>query len=127
MTKTDFAGIFPLFVEFNRSLYDLFSYTPSYMGKLFVGAFYGIILGFLFSFWKNEIIYNSILVSSSLWVLSFFNCITIKWNQIFFILGISGNRVTLFEIGVFFNTYYFELIISLLVSVVFYKTVEKYT
>jgi hypothetical protein len=126
MNKLNFSGVFPLFVEFNQSLYELFSHAPIYVGKFFVGVFYGIILGFLFAFWRNEIIYNSILVSSSLWVLSFFNCITIEWKHIYFLLGISGRRIQLFEVGVFLNNYYFELIIALLICIVFYKTVEKY-
>ncbi len=126
MFKSNFDGMFPLFIEFNKSLYDLFLYAPFYVGKLFVGAFYGIILGFLFGFWRNEIIYNAILVSSSLWVLTFLNCITIEWQQIFFILGITGRKIQLFEIGLFFNDYYFECIVAFLFCIVFYKTIERY-
>jgi hypothetical protein len=126
MKQSNFCGMFPLFVDFNNSLYNLFSHAPIYVGKFFVGGFYGIVLGFLFSFWRNEIIHNSVLLSSSLWIMSFFNCITIEWKHIFFLLGISGRPIRLFEVGIFLNNYYFELIIALLVCIVFYKTVEKY-
>ena len=126
MAQSNFVGMFPLFIEFNKSLYDLFSYAPLYIGKLFVGGFYGIILGFLFTFWRNEIIYNRILLFSSLWLLSFLNCITLEWKQIFFLLGISGRRIQLFEVGCFLNTYYFECMVGLLVCIIIYKTVEKY-
>ena len=126
MIKSNFVGILPFFIEFNKSLYDLFGNTPLYVGKFFVGCFYGIILGFLFAFWRNEIIYNSILLSSSLWLLSFLNCITIEWNQIFLLLGISGRRIKLYQVGIFFNNYYFESIVALFICIIFYKTVEKY-
>jgi hypothetical protein len=126
MYSSHFSGLFPYFVAFNNSLYHLFLHAPVFVGKLFVGSFYGIILGFLFAFWRNEIIYNAILLSSSLWLMSFLNCIIIEWKQIFFLLGISGRRITLFDLTVFINVYYFELIVMLLVSVLFYKTVEKY-
>lgn len=126
MSETNFTGLFPIFLEFTRSLYELFVNAPLYVGKFFVGGFYGIIIGFLFTFWRNEILHNTILLFSSLWILSFLNCIEIQWKQIFFLLGISGRRITLFEVGQFLNVYYFELIVLLLVAIIFYKTVNKY-
>jgi hypothetical protein len=126
MAQNNFLGMFPLFIDFNTSLYELFSHAPNYIGKIFVGLFYGIILGFLISFWRNEITYNAILLSSSLWILSFLNCITIEWEQIFFLLGISGRRISLSEVGNFFNTYFIECGIALVIAIIFYKTVRKY-
>lgn len=126
MKLSHFSGVFPCFVDFNNALYYLFLPAPVFVGKFFVGCFYGIILGFLFAFWRNEIIYNTILLFSSLWVMSFLNCIIIEWKQIFFLLGISGRRITLFDLSLFINAYYFELIVMFLVCVLFYKTVEKY-
>jgi hypothetical protein len=127
MIKNHFEGMFPLFVEFNMSLYQLFNHAPGYIGKLFVGAFYGIIFGFLLAFWRKEIFHNTLIVFSSLWILTFINCITIEWKQIFFLLGISGKRITLAEVWTFLSLYYVECSIALLVSILIYKTVEKYT
>jgi hypothetical protein len=126
MSKSNFSGIFPLFVEFNKSFYDLFIYAPPYVGKIFLGAFYGFILGFLFAFWRNEIIYNTLLLSSSLWLLSFLNCIIIQWEQIFLLLGITEKKISFSVLNLFFHEYYFECIIAFVVAIVFYKTFDKY-
>lgn len=126
MNNIDFSGLYPLFIQFNTGLYELFNHAPLYVGKLFVGTFYGIILGFIASFWKNEIIQNGILLSSSLWLLSFLNCITIEWSQIFFILGISGKKITILDIGNFLTTYLFEFIIAIIITIIFYITISKY-
>lgn len=126
MNNTNFSGLFPLFVQFNFGLYELFSHAPLYIGKFFIGGFYGIIFGFILSFWKNEIIYNSILLSSSLWILSIFNCITIEWKQIYIILGISKNKITILDISNFISIYFFEIIIAIIVTIIFYTTVSKY-
>lgn len=124
--NNNFNGLFPLLLQFNNGLYELFGHAPLYVGKFFIGVFYGLIVGFIFAFWKNEIIYNGILLSSSLWVLTMLHCITIQWKQIFFILGISGNDFSLIDIGNFITIYLFEIVVAILVTIVFCMTMAKY-
>ena len=45
---------------------------------------------------------------------------------LFLLLGISGRRIKLYQVGIFFNNYYFESIVALFICIIFYKTVEKY-
>lgn len=123
--KNSFRGLFPILFEFNNGLYTLFQAAPSYVGKFFVGLFYGLILGFIFSCWREEILKNILLFSTGLWVLSVLDCIIIKWEQVYYILGYSG-KLNYVQIKGFFYQYCLEIGIAALVAILVYATVLKY-
>lgn len=123
--KNSFKGLFPILFEFNSGLYSLFQAAPSYVGKFFIGLFYGLILGFVFSCWRDELLRNILLFSTGLWILSVFDCVIIRWDKIYYILGYSG-RLNYTEISCFFYQYCLEIGIALLVAILVYTTVIKY-
>jgi hypothetical protein len=125
LQKNTFKGLFPLFKEFNNGLYQLFAAAPVYIGKFFVGLFYGLLIGFIFSFWKDELFKNSIIIGSTIWILSLFDCVTINWDTIYRIIGYSGS-ITYKMIVNFFQTYCLEIIVSIIVAFLVYATVIKY-
>lgn len=125
MQKNIFKGLFPFFIEFNSGLYKLFNAAPSYIGKIFIGLFYGLLIGFIFSCWRDELFRSIFFLSVILWVLSLFDCITIHWEKIYTILGYSG-QLSYNTLLSFFSFYCLEIGITLFVSIIVYLTVSKY-
>lgn len=127
MSEKSFQGFYYFIKQFNLSLYGLFTHAPIYIGKFFVGSFYGILLGLLLGLWKREIFYNAFIITIALSILHFFSCITIVWENIFIILGINGQEFTGENVLVFCNTHYIEIICMLIIGIISYSTIKKYT
>lgn len=119
-------GLYFLVRNFNLGLYALFSHAPLYIGKIFVGIFYGIIVGFALAFWKKEIFYNSILSIGLLYILNKFNCIELHWTTIYKIFGITSFSLTGEQILFFMHEFSIELSLLIIVCIIVQKTINKY-
>jgi hypothetical protein len=119
-------GLYLLLKNFNLSLYAIFGHAPSYIGKIFLGSFYGLIIGFILALWKREIIYNGLIIFFSLIFLHKLNCIEFNWPIIQNILGIKELS---FSSQLFFsmlNTYAIEIASLIFVTILVKKTIRKY-
>lgn len=118
-------GLYFLLKNFNLGLYALCGNAPIYVGKIFLGAFYGAIIGFIFGFWKKEVVYNALILSFSLFFLHKFNWIEFNWLVIYNFLGVkslSFSSETFFSI---INEYAIEISALVLVTIIVKKTISK--
>jgi hypothetical protein len=126
MSKSNFIGLLPLFVSINKDIYSSFAIFPSYIGKSIVGFFYGLIFGFLYTFWKKELFYTGAIVASTLFLLTYCICITIHWETIYELFGVESFDISVEMIMTFWNTYFFEIGVALFVFIIFNQTFKKY-
>jgi len=119
-----FEGIFPLFLNFNNTLYDFFGEFSPYLGKFSVGAAYGILIGTFLHFFGKYIFRSIIYGGITIWILYLSKFINIQKDNISLFFGIDKN----FSFSVIFHkllsVYGFEFI-SFIISFLFIHVILK--
>lgn len=119
-------GLYFLLKNFNLGLYAICGNAPLYVGKIFLGTFYGLVIGLIFGFWKKEIFYNTLFLSFSLLLLNKFDCINFNWTIIHSILGIESFSFSSETFFTFINEYSIEISAIVIVAIIVRKTIAKH-
>lgn len=119
-------GLYFLLKNFNLGLYAICGNAPLYVGKIFLGTFYGLVIGLIFGFWKKEIFYNTLFLSFSLLLLNKFDCINFNWTIIHRILGIESFSFSSETFFTFINEYSIEISALVIVAIIVRKTIAKH-
>lgn len=125
MNTTSFQGLIPILQNFNSEIFLMFSGFPLYMYKIAIGIIYGVFFGFFYGFWKKEIVFGSLIVFFSFWLLNWLKCVTLNWYQIYIILGIGETGLKLNTIVLFIKNHYFEILISLTIVFFMNKIINR--
>jgi uncharacterized membrane protein (Fun14 family) len=119
-------GLYFLLRNFNLGLYAICENAPLYVGKIFLGTCYGIIIGFIFGFWKKEIFYNALFLFFSLLFLNKLDCINFNWKTIHSILGVTTVSFSSETFFTFINEYAIEISAIVIVAIIVKKTIAKH-